>query len=220
MIPIRTQSIWSQNTEDELDEMEEHVLCINKVDMDQVTCFRCGNVDHFARDCKAKHSEASSFSSTSRQKPRCFGKNKTVFLASADAARYGLNENGNEMYAYDYDDDRTYSLSQSSSSESEPENDQLDLMYVYGTSYGSRTFKSLEGVLQLVGETPTPIDYPPTLRRPAMKPALTDHLPMSNQISTNHIRASDFEAKIFLVVAQTVDWPMRAVVRSGFRPKF
>ena len=122
----------SSDTEDEVDAMEEQGLQLHKVDMDQVTCFRCGNVGHFARFCKSKSSRASSsFRPTPRQNPQRFEKrNNTIFLTTEEAARYGLNEdgNGNELYAYDYDDDRTYSPSLSSSSESEQEPEQLNLV--------------------------------------------------------------------------------------------
>ena len=124
----------SSDTEDEVDAMEEQGLQLHKVDMDQVTCFRCGNVGHFARFCKSRTSRASSsFRPTPRQNPQRFEKrNNTIFLTTEDAARYGLNEdgngNGNESYAYDYDDDRMYSPSLSSSSESEQEPEQLNLV--------------------------------------------------------------------------------------------
>jgi len=43
----------SSDTEDELNMMDSNIMLhINKADMSQVTCYRCNNAGHFARDCK------------------------------------------------------------------------------------------------------------------------------------------------------------------------
>ena len=91
----------SSDTEDELDVMDSNVvLHVNKADMSQVTCYRCNNAGHFARDCK--NPRAITSSNYSRPKRRFTkGDHKTIFYTVEDAERYGFDEEGNEMYAYD-----------------------------------------------------------------------------------------------------------------------
>ena len=77
----------SSDMEDELDVMDNNIILhVSKADMSQVTCYRCDNIGHLARDCKDKWTTTSN--NFSRPKSRFTKKDhKTIFYTVEDAAR-------------------------------------------------------------------------------------------------------------------------------------